>query len=160
MDPQNWNNAIWREHCALPTFVELTRDMSEYNVFTIFDANKGFWPIELIKAEWMLTTFATRYGRYRCCRHPYGISFSAEIFYRIYTEIFDGGWGEKNDVDEIIIYSSGMQKPKKARIIAVKFYKAASKFLVKEVKYLGHIMSEKGIKMNRVKKGAIEKISR
>lgn len=74
LDPQNLNMSLQREHYKLPTFEELTNDLAGSQYFTVLDANKGFWQIELTEKAAKLTTFGTPFGRYKFLRLPFGIS--------------------------------------------------------------------------------------
>ncbi|XP_063899929.1 uncharacterized protein K02A2.6-like [Zophobas morio] len=166
LDPQNLNNALAREHYEIPTFEEVTSDMSGSKIFSILDANKGFWQITLTEQASKLTTFATPFGRFKFLRLPYGISNAPEIFHRTFTEIFQGIPNIKIYIDDIILYAKDEREHdkilklvlKRAREFGVKFNKSKSKFNQKEIKYVGHILSRDGIRVDPSKIEAIKQI--
>ncbi|XP_063923109.1 uncharacterized protein K02A2.6-like [Zophobas morio] len=166
LDPQNLNNALAREHYEIPTFEEVTSDMSGSKIFSTLDANKGFWQITLTEQASKLTTFATPFGRFKFLRLPYGISNAPEIFHRTFTEIFQGIPNIKIYIDDIILYAKDEREHDKilklvlerAREFGVKFNKSKSKFNQKEIKYVGHILSRDGIRVDPSKIEAIKQI--
>jgi hypothetical protein len=166
LDPQTLNNNILREHYKLPTFDELTREMKGSKYFSVLDANKGFWQIELTEAASRLTTFATPFGRYRFLRLPFGISNAPEIFHRIFSQLFEGIPGCTIYIDDIIIHTKTREEHdevllkvlEKAREAGVKFNKDKCKFYQTKVKYTGHIFSERGISPDPNRVEAIKQI--
>ena len=64
----------------MPTFDELTKEITDSKYFSVLNANKGFYQIELIEAASKLTMFATSFGRYKFLRLAYRISNVSEIF--------------------------------------------------------------------------------
>lgn len=166
LDPQNLNKCLRREHYKLPTFEEITNDMKNAKYFTTLDANKGFWQIKLTNQASELTTFATPFGRFKFNRLPYGLSNAAEIFHRTFSEIFNGITGVKVYVDDIIIFASTINDHNKiletvlniALNKGIKFNRDKCKILTNNVKYIGHIFSAEGIKVDPNKIEAINKI--
>ncbi|XP_018372980.1 PREDICTED: uncharacterized protein LOC108767548 [Trachymyrmex cornetzi] len=166
LDPQTLNDNILREHYELPTFDELTREMAGSKYFSVLDANKGFWQIELTEAASKLTTFATPFGRYKFLRLPYGISNAPEIFHRVFSQLFEEIPGCTIYIDDIIIHTKTREEHdkvllkvlEKAREVGVKFNKDKCKFYQTEVKYTGHKFSERGISPDPNRVEAINQI--
>lgn len=166
LDPQNLNDALLREHYEIPTFDEITRDMCGAKIFSTLDASKGFWQIVLTEEASELTTFATPFGRYMFLRLPYGVCNAPEIFHRTFTEIFGDIKGVKVYIDDIIIYAKTLKEHDeilekvffRATRMGVKFNKNKCRFRVKEVKYVGHILTDEGIKIDNDKIEAIKRI--
>ncbi|XP_024874017.1 uncharacterized protein K02A2.6-like [Temnothorax curvispinosus] len=166
LDPQNLNEAILREHFVIPTFEELTRDMSGFKIFSTLDANKGFWQIELSENSSKLTTFATPFGRYKFLRMPFGPSNAPEIFQRTFTDIFGDIEGVEVYFDDVIIHAKNEQEHddilqkvfRRARKYGVKFNLSKCKFKKKQVRYVGHIFCENGISIDEEKIEAIKRI--
>ncbi|XP_018366780.1 PREDICTED: uncharacterized protein K02A2.6-like [Trachymyrmex cornetzi] len=166
LDPQTLNDNILREHYELPTFDELTREMAGSKYFSVLDANKGFWQIELTEAASKLTTFATPFGRYKFLRLPYGISNAPEIFHRVFSQLFEKIPGCTIYIDDIIIHTKTQEEHdkmllkvlEKAREVGVKFNKDKCKFYQTEVKYTGHKFSERGISPDPNRVEAINQI--
>lgn len=166
LDPKRLNEVILRERYELPTFEELTHNLSGSQYFSILDASKGFWQIPLSEESSKFTTFVTPFGRYRFLRLPYGLSNSPEIFHRIFSNIFKNIKGVKIYIDDIIIFAKDkkdhdnivQQVLTRAREMGVKFNKEKCHFGLKEIKYVGHIISKDGIKIDNDKVEAIKQI--
>lgn len=155
IDPSNLNKAIVRERFHLPTFEDISFRMPEAKLFCTLDANKGFYHIKLHSDSQLLTTFnAGKFGRYCYQRLPYGLCSAPEVFQRTFGDIFGGLEGVQVYIDDIIIWAVDERQMKqrlelvlkKAECEGVKFNKKKCKFMVREVKYLGHVFSGEGLK--------------
>lgn len=62
IDPQDLNKAIKREHYPLRTVEEVVAEMPNAKVFSVLDANHGFWQIQLDEESSKLCTFNTPFG--------------------------------------------------------------------------------------------------
>lgn len=90
IDPQDLNAAIRRERYPLRTIEEVVAEMPNAKFFSVFDANHGFWQIQLDKERSHLCTFNTPFGRYRFKRLPFGISSALEVFQRCIARHLEG----------------------------------------------------------------------
>lgn len=168
LDPKYLNDALMREHYYLPTFEDLTYDMSGSQFFSVLDANKGFYQVNLSAEASNLTVFATPIGRFKFLRLPFGVKVAPEIFHRTFSNIFGDIPGVKIYIDDIIIYAKSLEDHnqiletvlKRARDSGVKFNKEKSKILKSEIKYVGHIFSKDGIKPDMDKIEAIKQVPR
>ncbi len=162
LDPQHLN-AILREHFYLPTFSEIASRMTGAKVFSILDANKAFWMINLTEESSKLTTFNTPFSRYCFLRLPYGICSAPEVFHRSFNEIFGEIEGVEIYIDDILIWGKDVEEHnirlkkvlEKARERNVRFNFEKCKICVPEVKYLGHTFSKDGLKPDEDKVKAI-----
>ncbi|XP_037872900.1 uncharacterized protein K02A2.6 [Bombyx mori] len=164
LDPQNINKCIIRERHKIPTFEELTSAMPDAKYYSVLDANKGFYQILLAEESQLLTTFnAGQFGRYCFKRLPFGLNSAPEVFTKCYSEIFNDIQGVVTYVDEILVWGDTkkthderlLQVLEKARQAGVKFNKEKCVIGVKEVKYVGHILSSEGLKPDPEKVRAI-----
>lgn len=166
LDPHHLNEALYRELYQLPTFEEITSTIIGSKIFSTLDANRGFWQIELTEKASKLTTFSSPFGRFRFLRLPFGLRNAPEIFHRIFSEIFSDIPGVKIYIDDIIVYAKSVEEHNKilkqvfarANEFGVRFNKEKCKFLLKEIKYVGHILSEHGISPDPDKVSAIKNI--
>jgi hypothetical protein len=71
--------------------------------------------MKLSKESQALTTFITPFGRYLCCRLPFGISIAPEIFSREMQRILEGIEGIVCQMDDIPIHSED-EESQKAKI--------------------------------------------
>lgn len=164
LDPRNLNQAVIREIHQLPTFEELASKMHGARVFSILDANKGFYQVKLSEQSQLLTTFnAGKYGRYCYQRLPFGLSSAPEVFHRTFKELFNELPGVEVYIDDIIIWGDNEKQHNerlknvfdRLRKANVRLNKTKCKFGVSEVKYLGHILSSDGLKPDKEKINAI-----
>lgn len=65
LNPQDLNKAIKCEHHPLLRIEEVLANMTNAKVFTVLDANQGFWQIKLDDESSNLCTFNMPVGRYR-----------------------------------------------------------------------------------------------
>ncbi len=63
IDPQDLNKAIKREQYPLRTIEEIVAEMPNAKVFSVLDANYGFWQVKLDEESSKLCTFNTPFGR-------------------------------------------------------------------------------------------------
>lgn len=164
LDPQNLNKAIIREWYQLPTFQKLSSRMADAKVFSILDGNKGFYQIKLSKNSQLLTTFAAgHYGRYCYLRLPYGLCSAPEVFHRTFKEVFEGLPGVEVYIDDIIVWGKNKEEHnnrlkavlERAYTAGVRFNKKKCKFCVNEVRYVGHVFTKDGLKLDQEKVSAI-----
>lgn len=97
LDPKPLNECIKREHFLIPTIDDLTANMANKRVFSVFDLNSGFWHMELDANSSDLTTFMTPFGRFKFNRIPFGINCAPEMFQKEMIKIF-------GDIPGVIIY--------------------------------------------------------
>ncbi|KAA5557129.1 hypothetical protein F3G48_32920, partial [Pseudomonas aeruginosa] len=96
-------------------------------------------------------------------RLPFGLNSAPEVFTKCYSEIFNDIQGVVTYVDEILLWGDTkkthderlLQVLEKARQAGVKFNKEKCVIGVKEVKYVGHILSSEGLKPDPEKVRAI-----
>ncbi|XP_046477016.2 uncharacterized protein [Neodiprion pinetum] len=156
LDPQYLNSCLLREHYKLPTFEEIASKMTNAKIFTVLDASKAFWQVELSKASSKLTTFQTPFGRYCFLRMPYGIITAPEIFHRLYKQIFSDVPNVEVYIDDIIIWAQNKEEHNKilqqvftkARENGVKFNLGECKIGKSDVKFLGHVFTNQGIRID------------
>lgn len=104
LDPQNLNKAILREHYPLKTVEEVVAEMPSAKVFSVVDANQGYWQIQLDDESSKLCTFNSPLGRYRFKRLPFGISSAPEVFQRCLSQHLEGLDGVVNVMDDILVW--------------------------------------------------------
>ncbi|XP_036341596.1 uncharacterized protein K02A2.6-like [Rhagoletis pomonella] len=159
LDPKNLNKAIVRPRFSFPNIDECKSQMAGSKIFSTLDANSGFWMIPLDIESSKLCTFNTPFGRYRFLRLPFGINAAPEIFHSEMIRLFGHIKGLIIYMDDFLIHAPNVQKHnailesvlERAQSVGLRFNKSKSKFLKKEVKFVGHIFSEKGVKPDEEK---------
>ena len=165
IDPKPLNQALRRNHYPLPVIDDLLPELSKAKVFSVVDAKNGFWHIQLDHESSFLTTFGTPWGRYRWTRMPFGISPATEEFQRRLDTALGGLEGVVPIFDDILIFGVGETKEEaienhdqrlkslfeRCRNKGIKLNKEKSKFSLSEVSFMGHIISNEGLKPDPAK---------
>ena len=172
LDPKDLNKAIRRPHYHMPTIEDMAPDLTKAKVFTVVDAKDGFWQVKLSEKSSYYTTFNTPYGRYRWLRMPFGICSASEEFQRRINTALEGLPGVKVIVDDILIYGKGddieeanrdhdrnlIALLKRLRYHNIKLNPDKIKFKLKEVSYMGHLLTENGLKVDPLKLKSLDLI--
>ncbi|BES90768.1 Reverse transcriptase (RNA-dependent DNA polymerase) [Nesidiocoris tenuis] len=169
IDPFHLNKALRRSEFETPTFESITPELTKARFFSVMDTKDGFWNVKLDGQSSQLTTFWTPFGRFRWERLPFGLKVSGDEYQRRLHEIF----GDiKNIVivqDDILVLGVGGDDGEaskahdkalrellaRARGANVKFNQQKVKLKLREVKYMGHIITNHGIKADPDKVRAI-----
>ena len=106
LDPQNLNQAVYRNHWPLQTLEALTPKLRNAKVFTVCDAKDGFLQCALDEESSYLTTFWSPFARYRWLRLPFGVNCEPEEFSRLLGECLEGLEQIEIIADDIIIYGA------------------------------------------------------
>ena len=168
LDPRDLNRAIKREHYQLPSRDEITAQFAGAKYFSKLDASSGFWQIELDDESSKLCTFITPYGRYRFLRLPFGICSAPEVFHKIVHNLFAHVPGVNTMMDDIIVWGSTQEEHDTrlkqvleiARKTNLKLNKEKCEFNVKQLTYIGDLISEKGVQPDPKKVAAIRNMER
>jgi len=156
LDPIDLNKAIKREHYTIQTVDDIVSKLHGKRIFSIVDLKDGFWNIKLDDASSKLCTFNTPFGRYSFCRLAFGISSAPEVFMKKMTELFGDIEGLHIVFDDIIIAAVDDAEHdnilrllfERARQHNVRFNRQKLQLKVRQVKYLGHLISADGVKID------------
>jgi hypothetical protein len=112
------------------------------------------------------TAFSTPYGHYQFNRMPFGLKNAPATFQRLMDQTLSGLQGNEVFVylDDIVLYASSLREheikfnklAKRLRKANLKLQPDKCEFLRKEVIYLGHIITENGVKPDPNKTSAVE----
>ena len=166
LDPRELNKAIKRQHFQIPTLSDITAKLNGKTVFSIIDEKDGYHQVELDTPSSYLCTFQTPFGRYRYRRMPFGISSASEVFQRKNIQTFGDIQGVYMIHDDMIIAGADEREHdnilrkvmKRAQEKNIKFNKEKIQFKVKQVKYMGSILSKDGSKPDPEKVKAISEM--
>ena len=144
------------------TIEEVAARIPNAKFFTVLDASSGFWQIPLDYESLLKTTFNTPYGRYRFCRLPFGIKSASEVFQKAMDHLLEG-YPCEVIVDDILVWGSTKAEHNenllkvldRIREINLKLKWDKCKFKVKEVGYVGHLLTAEGLKPDPEKVRAI-----
>ncbi|UYV66194.1 K02A2.6-like [Cordylochernes scorpioides] len=155
IDPRELNVALKRAEYPIPTIEEIIPNLQNAKIFTVVDTKDGFWNVKLSDESSNLTTFWTPFGRYKFLRMPFGLKTASEEYQRRLYEIFQGDSYEEALKD----HDRNLENLfKTARQANLKFNINKVKLRLKEVKYLGHIITPHGLKPDPEKVKALKEM--
>lgn len=167
IDPQDLNADILLENYTIPSFESITPQIANKRYFTVLDLKEGFWQVALSPRASELCVFSTPFGCYRFKRLPYGIKIGPEVFQKYNERNFKGISNVVVYIDDILIAADTeeehdkilQQVMERARKLNIKFNIDKIQYKVREVKYLGKIISHEGIRCDPDRITAIMKIN-
>ena len=164
VDFRKLNDVTVSDAYPLPNITEILDQLGRSKYFSVIDLCSGFHQIPLQEESKPLTAFSFQ-GHYQYKRLPMGLKGSPATFQRLMNNVLTGLQGLKCFVylDDIVVYGDNLQTHN-ARLVEVferlrkhnlKLQPNKCNFLRKEVTYLGHIISETGIKPDPEKIAAV-----
>ncbi|XP_030853177.1 uncharacterized protein K02A2.6-like [Strongylocentrotus purpuratus] len=169
IDPRPLNKALQREIHRLPVMEDILPELSKAKIFSKFDLRSGYLHCELDDESSFLTTMNTPFGRYRWKRLPFGLNASAEIFQKKLQQALDGLDGIECVADDIILFGVGDNREQaekdhdrkleallqRCRDKGIKLNQKKSVLKATSIPFLGHIVTDKGLKVDPEKVKAI-----
>ena len=172
IDPRELNKAVKRELYPLPVIDDVLPDLTNAKVFSSFDLKNGYWHCVLDNESSALTTFQTPVGRYKLLRLPFGLNASSEIFQKKLHMALENIDGIVCIADDILVYGIGdtyedavrdhdsklIKLFERCREKGIKLNKDKVVLRQKEVTFLGHKISDKGLMADPLKVETIVKM--
>ena len=152
----------------IPTLNEVfdTLTDSKAQMFSLCDLRSGFHQIPPCPSTAEKASFITHQGVFTPTRLPFGLMNSPMCFQNLMSKCLkDLNWKiALVYIDDILIFSQNFDQHldhlgqvfQTLRAANLKIHPGTCKFAAKEVKYLGHIVSRQGIKVDPSKFSAIE----
>ena len=136
----------------LPNISDILDHLATAQYFSIFDIASGFHQIELDPNDRQKTAFSSLNGHYEYVRIPMGLKNLPATFQRLMDQVLLELQGTELFVylDDIVIYAKDLKDySKKVRRLLKQLNEAnlslqpeKCEFLLKEIAYLGHIISD------------------
>ena len=155
MDYRRLNDITMKDAYPLPFIDESLDKLNGAKWFSTLDMNSGYWQIELDPDDKHKTAFATRQGLYEFNVMPFGLCNAPATFERLLETVMLGlQWHVcLIYLDDIIVYGSTFDiMIKNLSIVFDRLEKAGLKLkarkctlFARQVKYLGHVISDKGV---------------
>ena len=151
INPRDLNKAIKWEHHPMQTIEKVFTRMLNA---TSLDASSGFWQIKLDQESAKLCTFNIPFGRYMFKRLPFRLSSLQDVFQQVMSQMFEDTESVKVVMDDILVWGEN-EKQHNARLMQVleracrrdlKLNKSKCQFRKQQVAYLGHILTNQGLK--------------
>ena len=169
LDPAHLNKAIVRPRYPMPTLDEHLPLLAKAKIFSIVDAKDGFYQMKLHPDSTDLTCFWTPVGRFKYLRTPQGISSAPEEYQLRQVQAYEGLRNVLVVADDAIVFGTGATEDEarrdhdrnlralfqRARETGLKINKKKLQLGRKSVRYLGHIISDEGVKADPEKVRAI-----
>ncbi|WVZ76613.1 hypothetical protein U9M48_024576 [Paspalum notatum var. saurae] len=155
VDYQPLNAVMVKNKYPLPHIDILFDQLVGARVFSKIDLRSGYYQIKIREEDIPKTAFSTRYGLYEYLIMSFGLTNALAFFMCMMNSVFMNELDKFVVVflDDILIYSKDEKEHKEhlrivlTRLREHKLYAKFSKcaFWLKEVGFLGHILSEKGV---------------
>ena len=148
------NNHVIPDRFPLPNMKDLFLELKGAKVFSKLDIRKAFFHVALAEESRHLTTTMTHQGLRQYKRLPMGLKDSASVCQRLLSQTLSGCPGCIVYIDDIVIYGrthaehdANLRQALK-RLEEKDFRLQLDKCVtgVREIKFLGHIISADGIK--------------
>ncbi|CAK1596120.1 unnamed protein product [Parnassius mnemosyne] len=154
LDMRAANKAIIRENHPLPTMEQLFPKFCKATCFSKLDIKNAFHQVELDKNSRNITTFITSKGLYRYKRLMFGISCAPEHFQKIMEKMLLPCEGVVNFIDDIVVFGRDKKEHdnRLQHVLTVLkdnnvlLNKNKCIFNAKSIQFLGHELSQSGIK--------------
>ncbi|WVZ80824.1 hypothetical protein U9M48_028271 [Paspalum notatum var. saurae] len=155
VDYRPLNAVTIKNKYPLPHIDILFDQLAGAKVFSKIDLRSGYYQIKIREEDIPKTAFSTRYGLYEYLVMFFGLTNAPAFFMYMMNSVFMNELDKFVVVfiDDILIYSKSEEEHKEhlrivlTRLREHKLYAKFSKcaFWLKEVSFLGHILSEKGV---------------
>lgn len=164
-DYRKLNDITITDKFPLPNIEEILDQLGEASYFTTLDLANGFHQIKMKEEDKPKTAFSTPRGHYEFNRMTFGLKNAPATFQRLMNTVLMQNLGTDCFVylDDIVIFGKSLKdhNDKLCRIFKalrqhnLKLQPDKCEFLRKEVAYLGHIISDKGVEPNPEKIQAV-----
>ena len=127
-------------------------------IYSSIDLLQGFLQVPLEEGSRELTSFSTPTGHWEFVRMPFGLKGSPITFTRLVNTIFHGMLGKSIHIymDDLLIGTNSIEEHltilrevlHRLQAAGLKLKLEKCDFLKKEIVYLGHVISEEGVRVN------------
>ena len=165
IDYRQINKVTIKNKYPLPRIEDLFDQLRGASVFSKIDLRSGYYQLRVKEVDVPKTTFITRYGHYEFLVIPFGLTNVPTAFMELMNKVFHPYLDQfvMVFIDYILVYSKDVQEHEHHLRIALQFlrenklFEKLSKcdFWLKEVSFLGHIMSTDSIRVDPAKIEAV-----
>jgi RNase H-like domain found in reverse transcriptase/Reverse transcriptase (RNA-dependent DNA polymerase)/Retroviral aspartyl protease/Integrase zinc binding domain/Retrotransposon gag protein len=165
IDYRQLNKVTIKNKYPLPRIDDLLDQLAGASVFSKIDLRSGYHQIRVRAEDVPKTAFRTRYGHYEFLVMPFGLTNAPAVFMDYMNRIFRPYLDKFVVVfiDDILIYSKSVEEHREHLHSVLRIlrdhtlYAKLSKceFWLKEVKFLGHVVSAEGVAVDPSKVEAV-----
>ena len=157
IDYRKVNEHIKQDIYPLPRLDALVEEVAGHKYYITLDMKDAYYQVTLENEARDITTFSDGIGLYRFTRLPFGLSVSPAIFTRVMQRVLEPltklGW-VRNYLDDVIIFADSLAELwERLRLVFDRFLEKGIKlnvskceFAKEQIKFLGHLVSHKGMK--------------
>ena len=168
IDYRRLNEVTWKDHFPLPFMDQLLERISGYPFYCFLDGYSGYFQIEIAAEDQEKTTFTCPFGTYAYRRMLFGLCNALATFQRCMLSIFSDLVERIMEVymDDITVYGGSFEEclinletilhRRIEKNLVLNWEKCH--FMVSQGIALGHIISEKGIEVDKAKIDLISKL--
>ena len=168
IDYRKLNKATMKNHFPLPFIDEMLERLAKHSHFCYLDGYSGFFQIPIHPDDQHKTTFTCPYGTFAYRRMPFGLCNAPASFQRCMMAIFSDFIEEIMEVfmDDFSVHGTSFDNClanlekvlKRCGEVDLVLNWEKCHFMVKEGIVLGHVISERGIEVDRAKIETVEKL--
>ncbi|KAK5773358.1 hypothetical protein PVK06_049664 [Gossypium arboreum] len=165
IDYRQLNKVTIKNKYPLPRIDDLFDQLKGASVFSKIDLRSGYYQLRVRDSDIPKTAFRTRYGHYEFLVMPFGLTNAPAVFMDLMNRIFRQYLDRLVVVfiDDILVYSRDeIEHTEHLRLVLQilrdkQLYAKFSKceFWLREVSFLGHVVSASGIRVDPSKISAI-----
>ena len=151
----------------LPDITEILDQLGQSKYFTCLDMAMGYHQIELEHGDGPKTAFSTKQGHWEYLRLPFGLKTAPATFQKMMNSVLSRLTGTCCFVylDDIVLYVRSLAEHDaklreildRLRTYKLKLQPEKCQFLRKEVTYLGHQITNAGVRLDPQKVAKIER---
>ena len=166
VDYRKVNNKVVFDSYTMPTIEEALDQFGGAVVFSVLDLNSAYYQIPLSERSRRVTAFCTPVGLFEFNKLPMGISVGCQGLSRVIDEMFADLKGRYifNFFDDLVVYSASLKEHREhvrevlRRLQRGGFTLNPEKvvFEANQIKYLGHLISSRGVSILPDRVQAIE----
>ena len=169
VDYRELNRFTKAEKYPLPRLEDMLDRMLGATVFSVVDLKSGYHQILMAEEDVPKTAFSFERGHFEFLRMPFGLKNAPSTFQRLMDEFLEELDENCTQIymDDIIVFSSNWKEHEvhlkqlltRVRKFGLKVSPDKSKFGEPEVKFMGHLVTSKGVKPNPERVRAIRVMS-
>jgi hypothetical protein len=168
IDYRKLNKTMKKDHFPLPFINEMPERLTNHAYFCFLDGYSGFMQIPIHPDDQHKTTFTCPYGTFAYRRMPFGLCNAPASFQRCMTAVFSEFIEEIDEVfmDDFSVYGktfvdclANLDKvlSRCAEVDLVLNWEKCH-FMVKQGIVLGHVISKRGIEVDKAKVETVEQL--